>query len=280
MKILDVSPITDTVRFPIKKGTLKFIQDAHKENTAGVLQALIGKSLGITAYVIYGCKNSGSGLNYDISPGYVFYLGELYYVASAAFTAAGGQTAVLKITTTQYTTDADPVTFSDASSKNVHNIRAVTIASAVSGTGISDYSAVEFANLSIDDYMNIAWTAYSPTITYNNSTGNTTNVSTMEYIKKGKLLIINGKVDVSLGTVSGTASLSFPLPNGYLKNAIIHEEYVNVIAVTAGLGDSRAFKLSIANGSGDVLLSSSGTGSTMISSNRYVFGFSITIGIQ
>src|SRR6185503_8165948 len=46
------------------------------------------------------------------------------------------------IVITQYTTNADPVTFTDSVARNVHNIRSINFSSGVSGTGIFDFGDI------------------------------------------------------------------------------------------------------------------------------------------
>lgn len=144
MRKIDESQITSGSEMYFKKGTWTHLQAAYTELFEALMRREFKSYSGTTMYVIYGCVNSGSGSNYVISAGAVFYAGEIYLVDAATFTAGGGQTAVATITTTQYTTFADPVTFSDGNPKYVHNIRKVVIASGTSGTGTKDYSAFEF----------------------------------------------------------------------------------------------------------------------------------------
>jgi hypothetical protein len=136
MKILDISPISDTSQMPIIKGTLQFLQDAHKETIANTVIGMIGSGYDTsTAYILWGCVNSGSGNNFNISAGAVFFNGEVFAVDAAVFTKTSGQAAISNIVTSQYTTNADPVTFSDGTVANVHNIRKIIITAGTSGSG-------------------------------------------------------------------------------------------------------------------------------------------------
>lgn len=141
MKILDVSSITDTSQLPIKKGTLQFLQDAHKEVFNEMLIALLN-GVGSFPYVLNGMLNLGSGLNYIISAGSVFdpNTGEVFLCDGGNFTASIGQVAVVSLLTEQYSTDADPVTFTDGVTRNVHNIRKIQVtAGTAGGSGTTDY---------------------------------------------------------------------------------------------------------------------------------------------
>lgn len=141
MRKFDTSEITSTIAAPIKSGTIDHIQLAYQEALTALANAVIRRVNDTTnVYILYGCVNTGSGLNYIISAGALYYAGEVYLVDATTFTAAGGQTAVGNIVITQNTTNADPVTFSDSIARNVHNIRKIVFASAVSGSGLSDFA--------------------------------------------------------------------------------------------------------------------------------------------
>lgn len=249
-KILNVTPITDAARFPIKKGTLQFLQDAHKDSLAHTLIGLIGAGYdGLTPYVLYGCENSGSGLSYNITGGAIFFLGELYGVDAAAFTSPGGQVAVLNVAVTQYTTDADPVTFTDASIKNVHNIRAIAIQSGVAGSGTTtkNYSDCVFlSNLTTLEAglatVNSAWATRNDTtdVTFTGGTAVVCTVSRLKYKIIGKtvhltyflnitntaqpsfikILIPEGKTAVSVGDLLSVDAYTYTFIDGVSASVV------------------------------------------------------------
>lgn len=143
MKKLNVTPITDSAQMPLKKGTLQFLQDAYTEVLRSIMIATAGAGYDPAAvYILHGLTNGGTYPVYSISEGAVFYQGEMFFIDATAFSAATGETAVFgSIVQTQYTgADADPVLFTDATPRNVHNIRKMTIVSGVSGTGIADFA--------------------------------------------------------------------------------------------------------------------------------------------
>lgn len=134
MKILDNSDITNTAQLPIKKGTIAFLQDSHKETVISLFKAMVGSTYNVlTPYVLFGLNDSGSGLSHNISEGAIVILGEIFQVDAVAFTSASGEVPYLNSIVDQYTTDADPVTFTDLSVHDVHNIRKYEIVSATSG---------------------------------------------------------------------------------------------------------------------------------------------------
>ena len=157
MRKLDISAITDAAQLKIKQGTIKFLQDSYGEGFTAILVMLIGATYNpATMYVLYGCVNTGTGLNYNISAGAVFYQGEIFLVDAAAFTTTGTNVPVMSLIVTQYTVNADPVTFTDSTVHNVHNIRKIQIASGVSGSGYSDYSAAAYLSFFIPQQVNLS----------------------------------------------------------------------------------------------------------------------------
>ena len=143
MKKLDLSPIAPGISMYVKGGTLQFLQLAYQEALSELTTSRIGVNYDTTkAYVLNGCINSGSGSNYIISAGSLFFNGEIYLVPAATFTITGSNVAEGIITITQYITDADPTDYTDGIQRNVHDIRQMVFSPALSGSG-----AVDFINL-------------------------------------------------------------------------------------------------------------------------------------
>jgi hypothetical protein len=143
MRKLDTSLVSSSVAMPIKSGTLVHVQLAYQEALTALANSIIGRLPDSgNMYVLYGCVNSGSGLNYVISAGAVYYNGEVFLVDATTFTATSGQVAVSNLGTTYYSTYADPVTFTDGSANNVHQIRKMVFTAGTSGSGIVDFSAM------------------------------------------------------------------------------------------------------------------------------------------
>lgn len=138
-KIIDLSPITSTNEFPVKSGTLQFIQDAYKESLAQALSSLVETIDPTQVYIVSGLYNSGSGSVYNVTQGVVYFNGELFDVPAFSFTLVGSELPYPSIITTQYTTNADPVTFTDGTPRNVHNIRKFNVTNTTTYAGIMDY---------------------------------------------------------------------------------------------------------------------------------------------
>jgi hypothetical protein len=143
MKKVDLSAVTTTAGAPQKSGTLIHIQNAYTEAIAAAIIGMIGSGYSTSvAYRLYGCLNSGSGSSWVISAGALFFNGEVYLVPAANFTTSGN-TAVGTIQTSYYSaTEADPVQFTDGTNKNIHQIRQITFAAALSGSGTTDFSNI------------------------------------------------------------------------------------------------------------------------------------------
>ena len=115
---------------------MAFIQASNKEAFANTVIGRIGNTYSTSVmYILFGCINTGTGSNYIISAGAVFFNGEIYTVDAVNFTAAS--TAVATVTDTS---NGDIRLFSDNTTKPVTRIRKVVIANGVSGSGDSDFS--------------------------------------------------------------------------------------------------------------------------------------------
>ena len=156
MKTLSIAAISDASQMPLKKGTLQFLQDAHKETMASSWKALIGAQYSpAVVYVIGGGVNTGQTPNYIITAGSVFFNGEIFDFDAANFTATTPNVAVFNIVQTQFTVDADPVIFTDKTVRNIHNIKKAQISQGASGSGIADLSQGYYLSFVIPSPLNL-----------------------------------------------------------------------------------------------------------------------------
>lgn len=149
MRKLILSDIAAGVRMPIKKGTMQFLQDAYTEMFEKIiLEKIGGKGIAggtyydsTKAYVLYGCEQTPLGGTTRFEEGVIFFNGEILISPFQIVTdPAGSDVFIANIGITQYTTNADPVTFSDLNTYDVHDIRTVTYTTGATGTGdIDDY---------------------------------------------------------------------------------------------------------------------------------------------
>jgi hypothetical protein len=150
MRKLDVSAISISNAMPFKAGTFEHIQFAYQEAIAELGKALFNGNYDPTkVYILSGVINSGSGSNYDVSAGAVFYNGEIFLVDAVAFTISGSNVAVGTITTTFYANGvrADGVDFTDGITRNIHQIRKMVYGPALAGSGDGDF----------EDLVNLAY---------------------------------------------------------------------------------------------------------------------------
>jgi hypothetical protein len=144
MKNILTNSISDpNILQPITGHSMKFLQDATKEQIVNLMQIYIGdvRDNG-TPYVLWGCVKSTGGSPFSYTEGAIYINGEIYDMpafASVPITVAD----ICTITTTNDGT-ADPLTFSDGTPRNVHNHRDIVIANGALGTGSFNYEDVVF----------------------------------------------------------------------------------------------------------------------------------------
>lgn len=140
MKKLDTSKIIEGQRrLGGNKATLDHIMEAVSEGieylARGKTAATIGED---DVMVIFGVVNAGTGQDYDISAGALFYQGEIFQIPAYEETLAIGQVPVLGLN--EEWRDTDPVPYSDGTDQNTHQIRTMFWASGTSGDGILDFA--------------------------------------------------------------------------------------------------------------------------------------------
>lgn len=154
MKKLDTT--FHNLGFPVKAGTWDFLQLAYQEGFDALCKRILDNHRitysASTAYVLYGCISSVAGGNTSFTAGTIYFNGEIFLSpAQTIATPSGGNVIVASIDTTQYTTNADTVTYGDGSGHNVHNIRQCKFAAGSSGSGsIANYSSFLFVEAWVD----------------------------------------------------------------------------------------------------------------------------------
>jgi hypothetical protein len=203
MKYLALSVVNATRSMPLKNGSLLHLQDSYKDVFREVMKTIIGNDYDVNkSYILSGCINSGSGSNYIISAGYIFFGLEVYRVPAVSFTIAGGQTAVVNYNSTNVNgVNYDPVQFTDGNNYNVHYESIMTIGSAVAGSGVSD-----FANLiRINEHQHIVINPNTNLIPSSTTTG--LNVT----INKYQQISMECQIQTTTSSVSVVTSL-FTIP--------------------------------------------------------------------
>lgn len=139
MKSIVTTDITSSAAAKMKKGTLDHINSMASEAPVELAKSLIGEDYDSTkAYILYGCEDSNASATvFDMSAGFVLYGGELFIVPAQSITVSAGQTIEF-FPTPSYTTStaADPVTFTDGSTHNIHLNRGGVWLSAATGSGV------------------------------------------------------------------------------------------------------------------------------------------------
>jgi hypothetical protein len=156
MKRLDLSNINSGASLPLKSGSLEFIQDSYKEIIGALVldinRDFVGTTTtinGITGYyylnVINGVNITVVGDIWTFSDGYVYVKDEIYPFIGCSIDVSTINPVVnsflyFKLIKTQYVgngLNADPVTFTDGSQHNIHDIRSISLeVSATDPSGI------------------------------------------------------------------------------------------------------------------------------------------------
>jgi hypothetical protein len=167
MKLLDTSPIAPGISFVPKGGTLEFLQLSHKDTLSGFIKSYIGAAYSdSTPFILIGCVNTGSGDNYVISAGTIFFRGEMFLVQASSFAISGGAEAIAQLTIITYTDDADPSIFTDGETRNVHNDRQIAF---VSGNSSTSFYLFNFSDVVYLQYRPVG--AIGQTIIWNMPAG-------------------------------------------------------------------------------------------------------------
>ena len=265
---------------------IDFIQQAYSECLDAIAQLAVTNPLEIT--VMWGCNKFytppaysifdayyepiytlSSPYSYGVNPGFIYYLGELYYVPGMAYTVMTGSNFINATISTAYST-ADAAAFSDSASHNIHMIRTIAFSVSTtphtssydSGIGIPDYnnwkfasdnsSSVPIANAVIDNWTTNTWgsflTAYTtlttPAITVVNTTGNPqfengwtntglSGTNPLSYYKVLHRVCLWGEVTLTVSSNPPylTPSTIFHLPQGF--RPLSTEELFAVPDITA-----------------------------------------------
>jgi hypothetical protein len=259
-KSIDYSFISSGAGMPFKKGTWKHLQDAYHEDMKEILRNILGESI-VTGsdtlpVAIWGCRNTGTGGAYDVANGAILFQGRIYPFSSDAFTPAGGETAILVKTTTYYTSaDADPVTFTDLSTHNVHKIETISIQSGATGTGWFDYSELSLPAAKEEPYyvgITAGAAAFTSSNVVNDPGGTYAKVS---YLRDNgnNTVTITGVVKVLVYPDTSNSTV-FTLPAGF--RPILEQPFTTYVFGAGGTGVTIVTGTVKANG--DVILGHTG----------------------
>lgn len=243
MKKINTTPITTGSAMPFKSGSLEHLQSAYQEPLIDIVQTFEARNdtEGFPNYttpvIMYGCRRTGIG----VSQGVVAYGTELYRAQAANITLGFGQVVVGTITTTYFTgTNADPVTFSDSTNNNVHEIREIVWSAGTSGSGSFDFD---------DCLMWGRWVDVTYSASYlSAATGNWTIPAgaanwQVRWKQVGRTVIIDFYVlNSTLSSNTANITLSLPFNADFLKDHHALCYYQNP-AATPQSGACRVFAL-------------------------------------
>lgn len=228
----NTAPILSTAEAPFKTGTMDFITEAIRNNDEHIIHGLVnlltknsnfifGGSTYITTtpYALWGCVvNSGSTC--EIGEGAIIFNGELFYVPASSTLSAPSTGCSMSISTSQYTVNADPVTLSDTSTHNLHDIRTLTASLGTSGLFTLDQVSHMINTPNIIQYFDAGFASWgSPeevdfSYSYSQSFSSTFNtVNTMTFNFTGAVPGVSARLQATF-TGAGTATLAFSKPSG------------------------------------------------------------------
>lgn len=214
MKKIDTLQVTDPSTLqPFTARSLKFLQDATAEDVAAIIKSIVTSNLGSYSlsvpYVISGCVYDNSSL-YGVTSGEIFYGGK-YYETTAIPNDTATNIPRFILTLSQDAT-ADPVIFSDSSSKNVHNIEKYVATDVASGGDFTAANLVSLYGTKLATQITLA-TQTTTVASYVDMTG-LTYTNTLGVSKAFKLTL-KGTAEISAasGTPSSAAEGIFKIIN-------------------------------------------------------------------
>lgn len=233
MKKINSSYISSSALQPFKQGTWEHLQASYQEAFAAIIQMNRGGGTINSGFdIIYGCNLSVAGGNYTVSAGAIHYNGEIYFVDAVGSTAnpTGGDTRICKIATTYLTaSNADPVTFTDGSTNNVHEIRKVVIENGTAATSgyIGEYSDLERVCSTAFRQADIAATGSNYTLSF--EINRTLDFATFT---AGAVSL---DYDFNNAAIGSTQRLSATMGNGDLLSALVDSDIVIEVCSGAAL---------------------------------------------
>lgn len=235
MKKINTSNVTSTSRQPFLGRSVAHLVEAITEGDNSVARGILEDET--LATILWGLTNSTSGgATYTLSAGAIYYGGEVYQVDAQTVTVTGANKLVGTITTTYQS--GDPVTMTDGSTKNVHEIRKIVFSNATAGSGDFDFGnisgnyedAVEIvSNLKAVPVVQTASPVAATTITVSTVSGGpwtyNTDVYKYSYYILHNICYLSFKITF---TVTGGAvidKIRVPLPTGISKATTGGEPY-------------------------------------------------------
>lgn len=234
MKKINTSNVTSTSRQPFLGRSVTHLVESVKEGDDSIVQGIIQDTAKAT--ILWGLTNSTpGGATYTLTAGGIYFGGEVYSVDAQTVTVTGANRLVAKITTTYQ--GGDPVTMTDGTLKNVHEIRKIVFSDAASGSGDFDFG--DISGVYVDAILIMNNLKKFPIITTSSSNGQTIQVDVSGsgpfaynndvykysyYIERG-LCHLSFKIvfDITDGAV--IERVDIPLPIGIVKSTTATEAF-------------------------------------------------------
>ena len=156
MKILNTSFDTTIDAQPITSGTLDFLQLSYKEGFSEIIKSTIGREYDPTkVYLLEGGKITPAiGDSYNVAAGSCFYNGEFFLIDVVGGSGISMPDYIgMTVSTSQYTTNADPTIFYSGTPHNVHDIRKMVYYDSPTPAAIS--APINYLNDTISNYGTI-----------------------------------------------------------------------------------------------------------------------------
>jgi hypothetical protein len=212
MKSINVNDVALGAAMPYKSTMIDWIKTGEEENNSAIVNALTYNNP--PAYLaLYGCTSTVVGSTYTIAAGAIVEGGTISITnTTSTVTVAAGQVLIGTISTIYPEVGyADPVTFSDGTTHDVHAQTTIVWSSGASGSGDFNYSDLVFIN---DKWHNIGATG-EPIFKGGTSQYAGTNNSVVAFRKDSRNLYLKGALRVP--NTAGISTTIFTMPAGYFS---------------------------------------------------------------
>jgi hypothetical protein len=233
MKKINTSNVSSTSRQPFLGRSVSHLVESITEGDDSIIKGTIQDTS--LATILWGLTNSTpGGATYTLTAGGIYFGGEVYSVDAQTVTVTGANRLVGTITTTYQS--GDPVTMTDGTLKNVHEIRKIVFSDAASGSGSFDFGTIagvySSAILIIDNLKDVpviqTATSNGLTITANNVSGGfvyNTDVYAYSYYILHNICHLSFKISFTVSTGGVIDKIRIPLPLGITKATTGGETY-------------------------------------------------------
>lgn len=233
MKKIDESAINSQNGMLSPSGVLQHLQNSYTD-LFGYLGAIIASNSGINGtglFVIDGVSPVLSSGTLTFNNGLIFYNGELFYVAAG--TVAISTTSVFTIQNNFFTgANADPVLFTDGTSRNVLQIRTMTIRDASSIPGGETTTGINALGSSVKYSPKGGGYLYSNTALSTALTTSFVNIKT-NVIPVKTAWLTNLEFTISMRIDSGTPSDFINIQLYNRDTLAVYESFLNTIVTNS-----------------------------------------------